>query len=1148
MKKLLCALMLCGSAVGQNRIYVVPPTPKAITGGVQSVTAIVTGNADKTVNWTKTGAACGAFVGSGNTIGVHTTGTGTCTVTGTMDADGTTTASSVITVEAVRTDLQATNVHPRIGLTPADVTDLQTKTGAGNAAWVNLQGQLTYAESYYTANFNWSGGSATVGPKTPTALNSTAYSLSGCPSACAITITVPNSLTGTEIVTLNNYATATWLNNQPITLNAATGTTISGTFNNPSFTHANGSASESGKVDQILNSCGWIGSGCAPSAIENDALLYALAALIDPTTGNRATWAAHAHDLAMWEIYENAYGTFTGSGPAIPRNYANKFMPYLGAFFIVANRPQTLALPQFQSIDWNYASFTSPEKAVMASLFHIWGAQLTGANSADQVDGPGESPMPVGTYSDPVLFNTNVSTEVGGTNNYGMGQGATAAYLGLLLDPADDPTVSSCAPTTTTICATDGSAKTVGAYAVAALKAWGYRNYAALEDQHIVNAAYGLSDPDMCPDLANPALNTKTINCTGTQSGGFSEVTTEYSPLSNYDNFNGWYALYTAGKLNPATDPQAAFISSAYWDKLALNMVHQLYPSIPAGGTANYTAFGDDQSYGNHLLDMGQLFNSMEVYDAKYGSTWRKDLDKWYQYNALLDGQASYAFRWMGSGGGGYGIYGGWAYNMNIMQATDATNDGDFTGAGAPNPTINQYDPRNTSTLPLDFEAASSPGGFYRYYGRDSWATNGTEFQFGSNTAVQSHAPAWAGRFDYLPKGEPAITAMNGYIFTQNRADYANIAGYQWNPSYPCSSDSVWPDTCNAGGEQPFAGKFSNLVLGSSSNGNYYYGATDGSGTYFSSFGTGDASNVNLAQREVLWLKPDLIWVYDRAETVSDASFKKWNVNTQTLPAISGNLATETTDGGQKVFISSLQPGTSSWTATSVTPPGGAPVNALLTDTASSGTPVRMLHTIERKDSGSPSFTVSVFSASGDSFEGGVVGTTIVMFKHTRGTFTGVTYPASSATTHYVTDLAPNTAYVITGPGTPGGATSDSAGVLTFAASGTGNITIGAGTPTTATPSCTPSGGTFSSPQSVTCSSTTPASTTYCTIDGSTPTSGSPVCTGISVASTLTLKAISAASGFMDSAILPQVYTIVPPTVQKMVISWGTTSGTAVIQ
>ena len=99
---------------------------------------------------------------------------------------------------------------------------------------------------------------------------------------------------------------------------------------------------------------------------------------------------------------------------------------------------------------------------------------------------------------------------------------------------------------------------------------------------------------------------------------------------------------------------------------------------------------------------------------------------------------------------------------------------------------------------------------------------------------------------------------------------------------------------------------------------------------------------------------------------------------------------------------------------------------------------------------GSSSFTPvtpsRVQSSSGQAFDGILAGTTLVMFSTTYPlTFTGMTYPASGATTQYVSNLAPNTSYPITGAGTPSSATSDNAGVLTFAATGTGNITVGAG-------------------------------------------------------------------------------------------------------
>jgi hypothetical protein len=87
----------------------------------------------------------------------------------------------------------------------------------------------------------------------------------------------------------------------------------------------------------------------------------------------------------------------------------------------------------------------------------------------------------------------------------------------------------------------------------------------------------------------------------------------------------------------------------------------------------------------------------------------------------------------------------------------------------------------------------------------------------------------------------------------------------------------------------------------------------------------------------------------------------------------------------------------------------------------------------------------TVSSSSGTAFEGALDGSSLVMFMHNwPSTLSTTTYPASGASTQYVSDLAPNTTYVISGAGAPATGTTDSAGVLVFNAAGTGDITISA--------------------------------------------------------------------------------------------------------
>jgi hypothetical protein len=80
---------------------------------------------------------------------------------------------------------------------------------------------------------------------------------------------------------------------------------------------------------------------------------------------------------------------------------------------------------------------------------------------------------------------------------------------------------------------------------------------------------------------------------------------------------------------------------------------------------------------------------------------------------------------------------------------------------------------------------------------------------------------------------------------------------------------------------------------------------------------------------------------------------------------------------------------------------------------------------------------------------------------------------------------------------------------------------------TVATPTFSPAGGSFTSAQSVTISTTTAGATIHFTVNGSTPTASSPTFTGpISVTASETINAIGVASGLTNSAVASATYTI----------------------
>ncbi|MGA2652532.1 MAG: chitobiase/beta-hexosaminidase C-terminal domain-containing protein [Terracidiphilus sp.] len=98
------------------------------------------------------------------------------------------------------------------------------------------------------------------------------------------------------------------------------------------------------------------------------------------------------------------------------------------------------------------------------------------------------------------------------------------------------------------------------------------------------------------------------------------------------------------------------------------------------------------------------------------------------------------------------------------------------------------------------------------------------------------------------------------------------------------------------------------------------------------------------------------------------------------------------------------------------------------------------------------------------------------------------------------------------------------------------------GEPSAAAPTISPNGGTFAATQSVTLTTATPSSQIFYSLDGSTPTPASNLYTGpISISTDTTLKAITSAAGYIQSAISSAVFNF---TDQTPLISFSPAGGT----
>ena len=124
-----------------------------------------------------------------------------------------------------------------------------------------------------------------------------------------------------------------------------------------------------------------------------------------------------------------------------------------------------------------------------------------------------------------------------------------------------------------------------------------------------------------------------------------------------------------------------------------------------------------------------------------------------------------------------------------------------------------------------------------------------------------------------------------------------------------------------------------------------------------------------------------------------------------------------------------------------------------------------------------------------------------------------------------------------------------STGLVSCAATGTANVqvtssptsipfsiwtmTCGAA-PTVATPVFSPPTQTFTGTQAVIITDATAGSTIYYTTNGTTPTTGSPIYTGtFNVTATTTVKAIAAATGYVNSAVGSATYTLTAATISE---------------
>ncbi len=501
--------------------------------------------------------------------------------------------------------------------------------------------------------------------------------------------------------------------------------------------------------------------------------------------------------------------------------------------------------------------------------------------------------------------------------------------------------------------------------------------------------------------------------------GGFMPEGFEYSPQTVGYAAQWLLALKTAGLDDPAVyGPQVVPANNPFWDQLLPAYLHSLSPAPSSNqdvGQVYLPAwYGDGQNY--YTPDFIAAFAPLALYDQIAGNSTRPQQIRWIETN-LAPGGAS--------GLTGRARDGNFFINSILYFLL-------FDPAGAA-----PADPRPSQ------DTSWFAGGLGRILARTSWDPKAAWFTWKLSFNQVDHQTADGNQFEFYRNGEWLTKERTGYDLDAESSLNHNTLALQ-NTQVQRDPTDYRTIEWQLGSQWSYVAVGDPKIVAQSLSPNFTYVTGDATNLYNST--NENSTDILHASRSVIWLKPDYIVVYDRATSQTANRFKRFWLNVPTLPTISGRLATMTTAAGQRLFVTSLLPASSTITAEQSTVVVGDVANfepmkyRIRVDATGGPTNARFLHVLQGADAGSAAGAATLLQSSGGtSFEGVAAPGFAVLFPVTLGSaFGGLTYTApASSNVHRVTGLTPGAGYRVTlQPGDAGVQVSISAGGATLADAG----------------------------------------------------------------------------------------------------------------
>lgn len=476
--------------------------------------------------------------------------------------------------------------------------------------------------------------------------------------------------------------------------------------------------------------------------------------------------------------------------------------------------------------------------------------------------------------------------------------------------------------------------------------------------------------------------------------GGFAPEGFEYGPQSLAYVAQFLLALHTAGRDDPkAWGAQVVFKNNPYWDASIPAYLNSLSPAtvtLPDGGEVYQPAwYGDAQNY--WTPDFIEQFGPMAIYDQDTHNNKRLNALRWIELNTPPGGARGLGER---------------VHDQNFFYTAILY--------------FLMFDPN--ASPPTDPRAAM-PAMYYgtglrRLLARTDWSPQARWFTYSLSWNAIDHQTANGNTIEFYRNGEWLTMQRIGYDLDYAASDNLNTLALENDK--PARDADDYRVMMGARGSQwvyePSGDPPPPLL---SFNDPFVYVQGDATALYNSTYE--NLTDILHASRSVVWLKSDIIVVYDRATSKTANRFKRFWLNFPDSASVSGKVTTMTTVKGQHLFVTTVLPTDASIKVMpAIDEKSGSPANyapmkfRLKIEPPDNPKDVRFLHVLQGADAGTSAIPVQLINGSkGTPVNGVVIDTTVILFPVTiDDTVSNIVYRVpSKVTRQIITGVQPNTSY-----------------------------------------------------------------------------------------------------------------------------------------